>query len=410
MLESIPGRVFVVGVCLLITTISYSSQIMVFAPALGEKSFIVLTPLNLLVLMVYYNYYLAITTDPGKVPTDWEPPSSLVPSKENRTLGITGPRFCKSCDLYKPPRSHHCRYCKRCVLKMDHHCPWINNCVGHGNYNHFLRFVFYVDFACFYVVALLVWRIRSIMDDIRHFRFEAEPTMTEVTFMVINFVLACVVLFCVGILSMYHLYCLARNQSTIEAWERGKVESLIRRGKIAAVNFPFDVGIYQNICAVLGNNPFLWLWPQEMPTDGLLFPVRAHTDPRIPFYWPPRDPDDLRPSIFSAQYRQAKVRRYEAEADAVDSEDYYDSGSCITDSDAEYSLSDEEQSMQRLMRDHIHDLSGTQYHEESYRRQRRQWEQEFDRDDEDDEEDEEDSVPLANIITRKSPGKEDKAD
>ncbi|KAI8366111.1 DHHC palmitoyltransferase-domain-containing protein [Radiomyces spectabilis] len=278
MLEAIPGRVFVVGVCLLITTIAYSSQFFVFAPALGGWSLAtvkVLTPLNLLVLMVYYNYYLAVTTDPGRIPADWEPPSSLlITTKTNPSEGITGPRFCKSCNIHKPPRAHHCRYCRRCVLKMDHHCPWINNCVGYANYGHFMRFVFYVNFACFYVVVLLIWRVRSIMDAIRHFQFDAEPSTLEVAFMVVNFVLAFVVLFCVGILSMYHLYCMARNQSTIESWERSKVEKLIRRGKIPPVEYPFDISIYKNLCAVLGNNPMLWLWPRPMPGDGLSFPIR----------------------------------------------------------------------------------------------------------------------------------------
>lgn len=86
------------------------------------------------------------------------------------TEGITGPRYCKTCDVYKPPRSHHCRYCGRCVLKMDHHCPWIDNCVGHDNYGHFLRFIIYADAACFYVIVLLVGRVRAIMDAIRHFQ------------------------------------------------------------------------------------------------------------------------------------------------------------------------------------------------------------------------------------------------
>lgn len=52
----------------------------------------------------------------------------------------------------------------------------------------------------------------------------------------INFVLDIIVLFSVGILSGYHFYCLLVNQSTIEAWERSKVETLIRRGKIPPVS------------------------------------------------------------------------------------------------------------------------------------------------------------------------------
>ena len=30
-----------------------------------------------------------------------------------------GPRWCKKCDAWKPDRTHHCRYCKRCTLKSE---------------------------------------------------------------------------------------------------------------------------------------------------------------------------------------------------------------------------------------------------------------------------------------------------
>lgn len=74
MLESIPGKVFVVGVVLLISFIAYSSQLILFLPAYGgwnSTSLIMLLPLNLLVAMVFYNYYLSVTTDPGKIPLHW---------------------------------------------------------------------------------------------------------------------------------------------------------------------------------------------------------------------------------------------------------------------------------------------------------------------------------------------------
>lgn len=108
----------------------------------------------------------------------------------------------------------------------------------------------------------------------------------------------------------------------------------------------------------MGPNPLLWLWPQRAVGDGLSFPVVSGTDPRLPYYWPPRDPDDLRPSIFSSKYkRQQEFRRLLAEnpdANVDDeSEGYYDSGSFISDSD-EY---DEEVGMKNLTG--FYDISAT---------------------------------------------------
>jgi hypothetical protein len=34
-----------------------------------------------------------------------------------------------------------------------------------------------------------------------------------------------------------------------------------------------NIGAFRNVQAVLGPNPLLWLWPQEMQGDGLSFPV-----------------------------------------------------------------------------------------------------------------------------------------
>lgn len=29
-----------------------------------------------------------------------------------------GPRYCRTCENYKPPRAHHCRQCKKYVLHL----------------------------------------------------------------------------------------------------------------------------------------------------------------------------------------------------------------------------------------------------------------------------------------------------
>jgi palmitoyltransferase len=46
----------------------------VLGPALGGWSlftFKILAPMNVFLLSIYINYYLACTTDPGGIPKDW---------------------------------------------------------------------------------------------------------------------------------------------------------------------------------------------------------------------------------------------------------------------------------------------------------------------------------------------------
>lgn len=89
----------------------------------------------------------------------------------------------------------------------------------------------------------------------------------------------------------------------------------------------------------------------------------AGTDARLPFYWPPRDPDDLRPSIFSSKYKRQQeiqqILRQDPNAEIEESDGYYDSGSFVTDSENEYSLDEEEQGLNN----NIYNLSGTYYKE-----------------------------------------------
>ncbi|EDQ92218.1 uncharacterized protein MONBRDRAFT_23154 [Monosiga brevicollis MX1] len=63
-------------------------------------------------------------------------------------------RVCGVCRLPKPPRTHHCSSCKRCIVRMDHHCPFTVGCVGEGNNHFFFMFIFYAWVATVYATWL----------------------------------------------------------------------------------------------------------------------------------------------------------------------------------------------------------------------------------------------------------------
>jgi palmitoyltransferase len=53
--------------------------------------------------------------------------------------------------------------------------------------------------------------------------------------LVLNYVACAPVLIAVGVFSLYHLYSIVTNATTIEGWEKDKVASLKRKGKIREV-------------------------------------------------------------------------------------------------------------------------------------------------------------------------------
>ncbi|KIK70662.1 hypothetical protein GYMLUDRAFT_32702 [Collybiopsis luxurians FD-317 M1] len=284
------GRLIVNFVLLLISFIAYSSQIFVIWPwygrALSVELIVLLFPFNLLVGMLLWNYFLCVTVDPGRVPEDWKPDTHTDGFEVKKLTGK--PRYCRMCQTYKPPRTHHCRQCNHCVLRMDHHCPWINNCVGHHNYGHFLRFLFYVDVACSYHFAMMV---RRVYHNLTINYWDSIPGI-EFVFILLNFVTCIPVLLSVGAFSLYHFNGLMNNTTTIEGWEKDKVATMVRRGKIRDVKFPYNLGRRRNIEAVLGSNPLLWCWPTRVPGNGLKYELTEgeEYDGDEERVWPPDDP------------------------------------------------------------------------------------------------------------------------
>lgn len=131
---------------------------------------------NSIVLLLFISHSRAVFSDPGIVPLPSHPidfsdehqqtsknkkgnknSSNTIPSglMTNQTPPDEDWTICTRCEMYRPPRAHHCRICKRCIRRMDHHCPWINNCVGERNQKYFLQFLFYVGLLAVYSILLV---------------------------------------------------------------------------------------------------------------------------------------------------------------------------------------------------------------------------------------------------------------
>ena len=109
---------------------------------------------------IVWNYLHCIFTPPGSPqPVD---DAAVDPDEPAPRRGEGFSKYCKTCKVPKPARTHHCHICKRCVLAMDHHCPWVHNCVGHMNYRYFYLFLFYMTVGCVYGASLTFRSFRQV--------------------------------------------------------------------------------------------------------------------------------------------------------------------------------------------------------------------------------------------------------
>ncbi|CAB9505418.1 Palmitoyltransferase ZDHHC3 [Seminavis robusta] len=138
--------------------IGYSSFTMTFLAKTGGIQPIHSIIYTILAFMALACHAKTSLTDPGSVP------ASAVPTETQRTTAIKL-SMCSQCQTFKPPQSHHCRICNRCISRMDHHCPWMNNCVGAGNLKHFILFLLYTWTCSAMCLLLLGWNYFFCADE-----------------------------------------------------------------------------------------------------------------------------------------------------------------------------------------------------------------------------------------------------
>lgn len=134
------GPFFIVAVTCLTTSvvvIAYYIGLPFWWKKSPEMTIVLLIIGNWLLLNVSFHYFMAAKTDPGIPPSD----------QAYNAVGI-----CKKCLIPKPPRTHHCSICNKCILKFDHHCPWLNQCIGHHNHRYFFLYMIYTVIGVSFVM------------------------------------------------------------------------------------------------------------------------------------------------------------------------------------------------------------------------------------------------------------------
>lgn len=124
-------------------------------------------------------------------------------------------RVCKTCKILKPPRSHHCSICGKCVMRMDHHCPWTGNCIGLKTHKYFICYLFWTFVACFHVFISSMFMNKNA----NFFNGKVDPTFMQ-NHAPFYSLLACMLAFAVSIavciMFCIHMSFLYNNETTIE--------------------------------------------------------------------------------------------------------------------------------------------------------------------------------------------------
>jgi len=168
-------------------------------------------PPILLTLLMEIAMWSTAAMDPGIVPRDPYP----VDVNPDTLLIRDGVQFkwCRTCHIYRPPRTKHCPVCDNCVDRFDHHCPWVGTCIGRRNYRFFFAFILLTCLNAAYTVVgsiLVLHHKHADQDSAVNKAFE------ESWYLIFALFISILAVPLVGSLLVYHIYLVAANKTTNE--------------------------------------------------------------------------------------------------------------------------------------------------------------------------------------------------
>nr|XP_006825384.1 PREDICTED: palmitoyltransferase ZDHHC6-like isoform X3 [Saccoglossus kowalevskii] len=254
------GPLLALFIILFVTSMAVVCTLVWWPPAMDDIcSIIHLGTIFMWIFLILYNFFQAAFLGPGFVPLKWKPENP----EDEKFL-----QFCKICEGYKAPRSHHCRKCGRCVMKMDHHCPWINTCCGHTNHTRFIYFLFFAPAGCIHGAVIFIITIYHQLYRSRYL-YHVMSAKAWLTFTVYSFILtffalglAIGVTLSVGFLFFAQLQSIWYNETGIETWIKEKAD----RPRDDEFIYPYDLGRKRNLLEI-------FRWEGTPRGDGITWPV-----------------------------------------------------------------------------------------------------------------------------------------
>lgn len=125
-----PGIIMAIVTYSLIAFVDFGVS---FVIVKSDWNLTVIVVFNIIVLLAVISHLRTMLTNPGAVPHQARP---LANAQDTEMI-------CGRCDAYKPPVSHHCRVCGRCIVRMDHHVSFFF-CLYFSSPNHTQLFVYSV--------------------------------------------------------------------------------------------------------------------------------------------------------------------------------------------------------------------------------------------------------------------------